>query len=195
MLRLVAIAFVLLAPLASRAALVEISLAGFGLECSGGLACTGGATSFSLGGTLQGDLGADQAIANISGAISFRVIGTGASGAFAVSGGAIDLDGDGDAGGITSFFQLADGRTLSFADQQILGPANSFDGTNLYLIGTTWTQGSTAAPEGRWLAVGLAGQVRPLQLSGGSTAIPEPTSFALLAAGGLLIGSAVRRRI
>lgn len=194
MFRLLAIALVLLAPLASRAALVEISLSGLALECGNGLTCTG-ARALSLTGSLQGDLGADQAIAGISGALHFQVMGSGATGSFAVSGGSIDLDGNGDAGGLTSFFSLADGRTLRFADQQLLGPANSFDGTHLYLIGTSWMPGVTSPPAGRWLSVGLIGEVRPLTLSGGTTAIPEPGSFALLAAGGLMVGAAVRRRV
>jgi len=193
MLRLLALCLILIAPLASRAAPVEISLSGLGMSCSGGLTCSGGVSAFSLGGTLQADLGADLSLSNVYGMISFQGIGTTTTGNLGVIGGSIDLDGDGDALGFTTRFELADGRTLWFADQSILGPANSFDGTNLYLIGSTWQPG-TRAPTGPWLTVGMIGTVRPATLSGAARPIPEPTSFALLAAGGLLVGAALRKR-
>jgi hypothetical protein len=192
MLRLLALGLVLIAPFAARAAPVEISLTGLGLSCSGGgLVCPGGVSALSLGGSLQADLGADLALTNVYGMISFDVIGSGASGGLSVTGGTIDLDADGDALGITTRLALSDGRTLWFADRVLLGPANSFDGTNLYLAGSTWRPGTL--PSGSWLSVGLIGTVKPV-LTGGARPIPEPTSFALLAAGGLLVGTALRKR-
>jgi hypothetical protein len=192
MLRLLAF-LVLIAPLAARAAPVEISLTGLGLSCSGGgLTCPSGVAALSLGGSLQADLGADMALTNVYGMISFQVIGSGASGGLGVTGGTIDLDADGDALGITTRLALSDGRTLWFADRITLGPANSFDGTNLYLVGSTWRPG-TLPGSAPWLSVGLLGTVKPV-LSGAARPIPEPTSFALLAVGGLLVGTALRRR-
>ena len=195
MFRLLALSLVLIAPLTGRAVPVEISLSGFGVSSNGGPYGAMGISTFSLAGTLQADLSADMTLTNIYGAVGFQVLGTGTGGALLVTGGTIDLDGDGDSGSIASFFNLAGGSTLYFPDQTIFGPANSFDGSNLYLVGSTWNQYPVAPNSDRWLGVALFGKVRPVTLSGATTAVPEPTSFVLLAAGGLLVGAAVRKRV
>jgi hypothetical protein len=115
MVRLLATALILLAPLLSRAAPVEISLTGLGVSCSGGLACSGGASALHLGGTLQADMGADLALTHIYGSISFQTIGSGPTGSLDVTGGSIDLHGD---GGAPSLFSLADGHTLYFVPRR-----------------------------------------------------------------------------
>jgi hypothetical protein len=197
MLRSFVTLLILLVPLASRAAPVEIALAGYGLACTGGPDCTSGASLLHIGGTLDAELGADLALTDIQGILDYVVLATSMgdvplTGGFEVVGGTLDLDGDGDPGAIASYFELADGRTLFFPDVDVIGPFNGFDGQSLFLAGTTADPLPTAREAaGPWLAVALVGGVRPGD--GGQRAVPEPGSLLLLGAGGLLVGAAVRR--
>jgi hypothetical protein len=191
MLRLTALLLFLVAPLAAQAVPVEVRLTGFGVSCDG--ASCASPSAMSLNGSLFADLDSDRRLTGIYGSLAFRTLGTDATGSIQLIGGTIDMDGDGDPGSIASTFDLADGRTLYFPDGPVLGPANRFDGTNLYLFGSTGDPLGPPRLPADLLIVGLIGRVYP-GVQGSAAPIPEPVSTTLLAAGALLVGTAVRRK-
>jgi hypothetical protein len=167
-----AVAVLWIAPLAASATPVEISLSGTALGCAN-VSCTRVAR-YAVSGTLSGELGADLSLADLEGSLTFTPLRRGAPLTQSVTGGEIDADG--------GSLLLGDGRTLNLPRR-----TTRFDGTDLSVAGTTRTR----AHRRKNVSVRLTGTLRPIV----AAPVPEPVSTLLLAAGGILVGTAIRRKI
>jgi hypothetical protein len=209
MLRISALLLALFAAPQAGAVSVEIAIASGAFHAAdadceasyGGTWCTSGSwLQPGIEGTLLAELQPDGVLADIHGDIRFETAnlplelqGAGFDGSLRVVDGRIELHGDGDPGSIASFLEFENGVRLSFADYAFAAGANSFDGSELYLRGNSWdalagqTRDDVNVALGMDLSAKIRGGVAP------AAPIPEPASLGLIAAGGLIIGAALRR--
>lgn len=151
------------------------SVPGFGFslmhECAT-TSCMSGSSLGRLSGSLDGHL-EDGMLLGLTGDV---YIGGATNQTFAVTG-SFDFT-PGGSGGTLLFAGLGE---FEFANQIISGPANSFDGTQLY----AW--GGIAGPQG-------AGYVAGIDIAGSVAAVPEPSAALLFGIGTLVVGAGTRRR-
>jgi hypothetical protein len=182
----------------------------------GGICTSGSWMQGGLRGRLLADLQPDGSLSSIHGDISFDIAGIPddlaalRAGGLQIVAGRLDLRGDGDPGAIASSLELENGISFFFADRRLAGGAissaggaigsaggaNDFDGYRLLLAGNSWDAlaGQTRDDVNFALGLELAATVlgatpRPAA----SAPVPEPASAALIAAGGLVVGAALRR--
>jgi hypothetical protein len=148
-----------------------------------------------IGGSLGGDLQVDGRLVDIHGEVLFdtgalpaELLVAGFDGSLLVVAGALDLQGDGDASSIASFLEFENGMSVYFSDDGL----SIFDGSAFRLRGTSWDAGQTPDDVNFALGMELSTKGAPLPTRSASP-IPEPASLGLLAAGGLIIGTALRR--